>query len=220
MENINIFKSGSQPQRGEFFKFAEIGDEIQGTYIDLQTGVDSYGNQQNIYVLKASDGKIWSVGVRLQNTILISDIDKRAKYGQIIGFRYDRSVPSKKMPGKYAKVINLYADPRCIDKAWMEEQKKLDMEYGVTQGPEEISNNEFATPQAATPLETNMPAPAKKQKNDAIEAIRNLAKTKGLTGDSMSALEADTAIEKYTGLELSEANLTKIIIALTGYVKR
>lgn len=60
----------------------------------------------------------------------------------------------------------------------------------------------------------------KAEKNEALDAIRNLARTKGLTTEGMTQEESDKAIEQYTGLTLEEANLTKIIIKLTGYVTK
>jgi len=78
----------------------------------------------------------------------------------------------------------------------------------------------FKAPEGATAVTGAMPTAEVKPRNEALDAIRNLAKTKGLTNESMSEAEADAVIEKYTGLKLEESNLTKIIIALTGYTKK
>jgi hypothetical protein len=37
MADINIFDSAT-PQSGEFFKFSNVGDAVQGTYIDKKSG--------------------------------------------------------------------------------------------------------------------------------------------------------------------------------------
>jgi len=52
-----------------------------------------------------------------------------------------------------------------------------------------------------------------------VEAIRNLAVTQGLTTAKMTKKNQDEKIVEFTGLPLSEENLTQIIIKLTGYKK-
>jgi hypothetical protein len=78
----------------------------------------------------------------------------------------------------------------------------------------------FKAPADAAPAGGNLPATEEKPRNDAIDAIRNLAKTKGLTNEAMTEKEEDETIEKYTKLPLVEENLTKIIISLTGFSKK
>jgi hypothetical protein len=103
----NIFDEAAP--RGEFKKFQNIGDEIQGTYIDKHEGTDGYGNQQMIYVLKDSDQKVWNVAFRKTNTIMNEQMNN-VHFGQIIGFRFEEIRPSKKEGSRDAKIIRLYAD--------------------------------------------------------------------------------------------------------------
>jgi hypothetical protein len=226
-KNINIFEN-AKPQSGEFFKFKNVGDEIQGTYIDVRNSIDSFNNQQTIYVIQDAEGKVWNLGFR-QTSIVVHERMNGIKFGQIVGFRFDEERDSKKNPGTKAKIIRIYADPKFVDQEWLAHQKEIEANFAspndsytppVETIPDDEDYNDFTAPLDATPAEGNLPTAEAKSQNEAIDAIRTLAKTKGLTNDKMSEEEADKAIEKYTGLKLEESNLTKIIIALTGYVSK
>ena len=229
MNNVNIFDN-TKPQNGEFFKFKNVGDSVQGTYIDVRNGVDSFGNQQTIYVLQDSNGKVWNLGFR-ETASVIHERMKGIRFGQIVGFRYDEERDSKRKPGTKVKIIRIYADPKFVDHEWLEHEKEIEKNYIKPLAPvsEEINPNdvfgdeeeEFKVPANATAETGALPTQKQdKPKNEAIDSIRNLAKTKGLTNETMTEEEADNVIEKYTGLKLEEANLTKIIISLTGYVSK
>jgi hypothetical protein len=142
---------------------------------------------------------------------------------------------SKKMPGTKAKIIRIYADNKFVNHEWLARQKELELNFNkptteadepavtISDVKEEDTLDEstmdkmFKAPANATAVSGAMPTAEAKPKNEALDAIRNLAKTKGLTNESMSETEADAVIEKYTGLKMIEENLTKVIIALTGY---
>ncbi|MFA5696667.1 MAG: hypothetical protein WC917_04500, partial [Bacilli bacterium] len=152
------------------------------------------------------------------------------KLGQIVGYRFDEERDSKKMPGKKAKIIRIYADNKFVDKEWIERQKLLEdgmnndpvSNYGAKVTEDTVDKaivDAFELPTDATAVSGSMPTTTEKPKNDALEAIRTLAKTKGLTHESMAEEDADRMIEEFAGLKLEDANLTKIIIALTGYTK-
>jgi hypothetical protein len=64
-----------------------------------------------------------------------------------------------------------------------------------------------------------VPQEEPKQKNEALDAIRQLAITKGLVDETMPQVAIDRTISEYAGLPMVEANLTKIIISLTGFKK-
>jgi hypothetical protein len=238
--NIDIFSS-AKPQGGEFFKFQNVGDSIQGTYIDVRVGTDSFGNQQTIYVLQDSTGKVWNLGFR-QSSMIIHERMAGIHFGQIVGFRFDEHRESKKNPGTKAKIIRIYADSKMLDHEWLKAQRELEATFGGSpvqavnpvqstgqqqknedtygfDGEEEETENQdipFNSPATGG----SSPVEEAKPRNEAVDAIRNLAKTKGLTTEAMSEAEADEVIEKYTGHTLVEENLTKVIIALTGYVSK
>lgn len=238
--NIDIFSS-AKPQGGEFFKFQNVGDSIQGTYIDVRVGTDSFGNQQTIYVLQDSTGKVWNLGFR-QSSMIIHERMAGIHFGQIVGFRFDEHRESKKNPGTKAKIIRIYADSKMLDHEWLKAQRELEATFGASQGnavanpvqpigqPQKKEDvfgfdGEEDTENSDVPFNSpatggSSPVEDAKPRNEAVDAIRNLAKTKGLTTEAMSETEADAVIEKYTGHTLVEENLTKVIIALTGYVSK
>lgn len=226
MTNISIFDS-VKPQVGEFFKFKNIGDSIQGTYIDVRNGIDSFGNAQKIYVIIDKEGKVWNLGFREKNAVIMERM-ANILFGQIVGFRFDEERDSKKNPGYKAKIIRIYADPKFINHEWVAQRNKIEAQFagsGVEKVDDDKINTDmediFELPKTAAPAVGNLPdqgtAPGN-SKNEALDAIRNLAKTKKLTSNLMTYAEADKAIEEYTKLPLIEENLTKIIIALTGFV--
>lgn len=239
MTSVDIFQS-AKPQSGEFFKFQNVGDSIQGTYIDIRNGIDSFGNQQTIYVLQDTNGKVWNLGFRL-TSLVIHERMNGVKFGQIVGFRFDEHRDSKRNPGTKVKIIRIYADPKLVDQEWLDHQKSVEATYArpsasvVAAEVAKDEDDDFtddlpdfhapATATASTGAATSgsgivEETQEKSSGNAAIDAIRNLAKTKGLTNESMSEAEADSVIEVYTQLSLTEENLTKIIIALTGYVAK
>ena len=242
MSELNIF---DEVKQGEFFSFKTVGDSIQGTYINASYNVpDGFNNIQNIYTIQDADGKVWNIGFKLSNT-MCNERMSQIKFGQIIGFRFDEERESKKNPGmNKAKIIRIYADPKFIDTAWLAQQKELGVEVNEpstvggngmpeNSGAAPLTNSEgvvlsvpdgfFKAPEDATPVAGGLPTAsavvATPERNEAINAIMKLALTKGLVEETMSQEEADAAVEKYTGLPLVEANLTKIIISLTGYQK-
>lgn len=236
MNNVNIFDS-AKPQSGEFFKFKNVGDSIQGTYVDVREGVDSFSNHQKIYVLQDADGKVWNLGFRDSSVIIHERMDT-IRFGQIVGFKYDEERESKRNPGTKVKIIRIYADAKFVDQDWLDHQKALEANYAgnpkvtpyvapavksdydnMTAGPDKKEDVPFNAPSDATAV-GGTPIVVEKPRNEAIDAIRNLAKTKGLTDDTMTEEAADAVIEKYTEFKLEEINLTKIIIKLTGFVNK
>lgn len=235
--SINIFDI-AKPQGGTFFSFKNVGDQVQGTYIDTRAGIDGYGNHQIIYVIQDAEKNIWNVGFRDAANV-IHDRMKNIRFGQIIGFRFDGLKDSKKFPGKQIKLIRVYDDPKSIDHEWLARQAEIKAEIeknGVGSAPTtpqtpstpssgfgvfDNQSTSFKAPENAVAasggLPTNNNVAEVKPQNEAINAIRNLAKTKNLTTGFETEAEADAAIEKYTGLKLVDENFTKIIISLTGY---
>ena len=220
---MNIFDE-SDP-KGEFMSFKKIGDAVQGTYIEMYEAVDSFGNDQYVYQLKTSDNKVMNVGVNKRTTVL-TDKMANVKFGQIIGFRYDEDKASKKYPGKFAKIISLYADSNIYDIAWLEARKKI--EESRTSGPsraetapveEEDDYETIDVPATATSVTQGIPPKTSNEveKGDAVEAIFNLAKTKKLTYEGIDQAGAIAVIEAFTGMVFKPENHTKIIIKLTTY---
>lgn len=116
---VNIFDTVKP--RGTFMKFENIGDQVQGTYIDKYDGVDSFGNDQVIIVLKGEEDKIWNIGIKKYQKALLDQVEP-ATFGQIVGFRFEAIVPSKSKPGKMAKIINFAHQKDIVDEVWLKEQ--------------------------------------------------------------------------------------------------
>ena len=124
MDKINIF---DEVKQGEFFSFKNIGDSIQGTYIDARYNqIDSFQNQQNIYVIQDAEGKIWNIGFKLTNKAG-NERMKQIRFGQIVGFRFDREQESKQPGRNKAKIILIYADPKFINEEWLIRISKIYM---------------------------------------------------------------------------------------------
>lgn len=220
---MNIFDNVT-PSSGEFFKFKNIGDSIQGTYIDKSEGTDSFGNDQNIYVIKDKDGKTWNVAFRKESQF-VNERMAGIRLGQIVGFRFDEERDSKKMPGKKAKIIRIYADSKFVDNEWLASQRNLDLsgvsnDRGAVSEESEVDQavkDVFEVPADATAASGSLPTAEKT--GGALEAVRQLARTKGLTSDTMPIADQDQLIETFAEMPLTEQNMTKIIIALTGITK-
>lgn len=234
MENkeFNIFDNVKQ---GKFFAFKEVGDNIQGTYISKFRNPNNKYGPQIVYVLKDKDGNIWNCGFDEKKSGFHERM-ARVLFGQIIGLKFEESRPSDK--GNNAKIIKIYSDSKYIDREWLKDQKELGIDPNnsmdhmpsleMGEGEEEevlgdasvfTKNKPFTVPEDASPSGGNIPTGNTNSGNEAINAIRTLARTKGLTNESMTQEEADKTIEAYTNLTLTEENLTKIIVALTGFTK-
>ena len=246
MPKSNINKSSdvdifSQVKQGTFFKFEKVGDAVQGTYIGKMSAEGKFGPQM-VYSLQDKQGAVWNVSFN-KNKKMVIDRMNEIRFGQIVGFKFDETRPTDK--GNDAKIIRIYADPKFIDHEWLAAQKELressgdftsptagvtdheeeeEMVESAVQDPSMFNGKPFTAPSDAAPIGANMPEGAvpqeePKQKNEALDAIRQLAITKGLVDASMPQVAIDRVISEFAGLPMIETNLTKIIIALTGFKK-
>jgi hypothetical protein len=232
MTKVNIFENeNAQPLMGEFFAFDKVGAAIQGTYVDQREGTDTFGNEQNIYVIIDDNDKVWNCGFRKTSVTgqIIADRMEKAEYGVIVGFRFDGEKPSKVKPGVMAKVINCYFDPKVVDTDWVARRKTVAAAEAAASADGQKASDDFdnfgkdipfSAPTDAGASTVGAPTTNEKPRNEAVDAIRQLARTKGLTNDTMSEADADKVIEQYAEFPLTEENLTKIIIKLTGYVSK
>jgi len=218
MTDFNIFDNVKHYQ-GKFFKFEKIGDQIQGTYVDKQQGLNSFGNPQTIYVLKAKDESIHFVAFSDTYTRMLEKMSE-ATLGMIIGFKFEGSAPSKKVPGKITKFINSYFDARFVDQPWIDEQKRLENEARSVLGglakpaitPDNfmagIEEEEAASAAASV-------APSAAEKNDGLAAVRTLAVTKKIVPEGTAPEAIDAKVAEVTGLPVTVENLVPIIVKLT-----
>ena len=231
MNDIDIFKKVT-PSDGTWFSFKEVGDNIQGTYVDVRSGTDGFGNQQSIYILVDAEGKVWNLGFR-QTAAVIHDRMKDVKFGQIVGFRYDEARDSKRSPGTKVKIIRVYADPKVVNEEWVKDHSDKaststlsvvdttapaqDLNYGYDDKPADPNEPPFEAPKGAGATSGGVPSSSEDGENKAVQAIHDLAISKGLVKADATKEEQKEIIEKYSDLPLTEENLTKIIIKLTGY---
>lgn len=227
MQEIDIFASAPRPE-GEFFSFKEIGDQVQGTYIGKREGTDGYGNEQHIYVVKDKEGKTWSVGFKKTGSRVAEAINAEmanVKLGQIIGFRFEKLAEKKDPTKNAAKVIQLYQDPRYVDTEYVAQEgspvgpapqaaPQEDPDFAISKPDSELSPEEMphAPVGSAFPEDKSMDDKV----NSAYEAVRALAKTKGVVPQDATAEQADAKIVEVTGIELKPENLTAIITKLTS----
>lgn len=229
----SIFDS-APPQDGEFKKWEKISDEVQGTYIDTRDGVDTYGNDQRIYVLRDKEGKVWNVAFKKTNTVILDRMEG-VRLGQIIGFRYEEDRPSKAMPGTTAKIIRIYQSPSIVDRAWLAEQEEIKKTFGTvdvgTNGqsfdaplqpqPTTVDDTSEAVAPGTPEATVDVTAPAEEVSTEQtpLQAIRSLAVTQRLNTADMPEAEQDASIVNFAGISLVKDNYTDIIIKLTNYKK-
>lgn len=236
---MDIFKEVGE--RGEFAKFINVGDSVQGTYIDVFHGEDGFNNPQIVYVLKDKAGKLWNVGIKKTAQKTIEKMNS-VRFGQIVGFRLDKIEESKNYKGKMVKYVNPFSDIRFVDKAWIDEQTKVVAALGLTlsqyqaekmgqtiaPAQEEVhgnyddeppfpSNPVVAHATQATPVGA-MAVPSSST-DETLAAIRTLATNKGLIPAGSIPEVADALIVGFTGLPLTAENYTTTIVKLSSFSK-
>lgn len=196
-EIVNIFEViDSSPK--DYFKFVNVGDQVQGTYIYRNdNSFDGYNNPQTLVDLLQTDGTVKTVSIRHNKIGLLKELDN-IKLGQIIGFTF---TGIKENVGKAAtKYIRVVHDPKYVNEEWLKEYKAKQAKFENPTA--EISVNELF--QEATPA----PAPAPTTDVDKIKAIADLAKAKlGAT----SSEEVKAKVVEKTGMELTSLNLDLIL---------
>lgn len=221
-----------QPEeKVEWVSFKSVGDKISGTYVDLDEDIDGFGNPQLVVSL-LRDGVKYKYGVRSTHTWLLDQV-KRCRLGQIIGFVFTEEKPSGK--GQPTKIIQLKQNPTFVDegwtKAWVESQAKMGIPADIALRPAVLTGVTAApvayvppaattAPAAATPVAAAAPVvevvtPAVVS-NPVFDTIRNLAVSKKLVDASATPAETDAKIKEVTGVDLTEANTTQIIVALSS----
>jgi hypothetical protein len=216
MTDFNIFDNVKHYQ-GKFFLPKVIGDQIQGTYVDKQHGLNSFGSPQTIYVLKGKDEAIHFAAFSDTHTKMHEKM-ALATLGMIVGFKFEGSAPSKKVPGKTTKFINSYFDARFVDQPWIDEQKRLENEARSVLGglaKPAITPDNFMAGIEEEEGATASVAPSAAEKNDGLAAVRTLAVTKKIVPEGTAPEAIDAKVAEVTGLPVTVENLVPIIVKLT-----
>ena len=217
-EQTDIFEMGDPSVKGKFFYHREEGDNVKGTYIGQYEAEDSYKNEQIVVMLKASDGEIYKVGIRKTNEILLEELAMK-QLGDIIGFKHDGWGDSKKHPGNKFKIIHIYPyrTQGPVDHEWLRENGANTSTVPTAEAPQETPAQTSGIPtDGSVPFES---APKNEMSEEAAVALRNLAKTKGLTSADASDADVDKAIAEFVEVPLTEENFASIITKLSGYTK-
>jgi len=212
---VDIFAEVGTGETRNYFKFATVGDRIQGTYIKRDDGTkDSYQNPQTLVDLLTEDGTIKTVSIRHNKTGLLDELDK-CNIGDIIGFVFNGT---KENPGKQAtKFIKLIHDSKFRDEAWLKAQEgQENPTAGMT--PETLFRSAPAAQQAdpmVAALEASLTAPAVTVRTDTdkIKEIASLVKTKfgAVTSEDIKSI-----IMEKTGLPFLPMNLDNILVKLNS----
>lgn len=121
--NVDIFATTKEKEMPQWAKFANAGDNIQGTYIGKIVGaIDGYGNEQIVYQLLTNDGKVFNVGFGLNKKVINQEM-MNVRFGQIIGFKFKGSITVQDKFGKPVKVKDyaIHQDPKIVNEIWLKD---------------------------------------------------------------------------------------------------
>ena len=243
MKDFNIFDKIDVEERRNFFRFNEVGDKVQGTFINRSESIDNYNNEQTLVDLKQSNGEVITVSIRNNKTGLLNELNK-VSLGQIIGFAF---TGTKDNPGKHAtKFIRLVHDPKYVDEAWLKEEKeKEDVTTGKdvddlfddpakAEDSKETAEDKDATKVEDKDIKKEEGAASSEEssvdnilneeveKSDSPSSATDSDKLKEIAAIAKEKFIAETVdqikevVFKETGLELVSPNLDKILEKLKG----
>lgn len=231
---INYDSIFDQPKEEvEWASFKTVGERVAGTFIGLEEDLDGFNNPQLVVKL-LRDGKRINYGVRLSHVWLVDQI-KKYRLGQIIGFVFKETKPSPK--GQPTKVIVPMASAGMIDdewtKNWLESQTKIGRSteealkpiIDVSERLQTYRSNMMGVPVTNAPITatpvtpaapvatTVAPAPSTSQ---VFDTIKNLAIARGVVPATATREEVEAKIKEMTQLDITDANVTQILVALTN----
>lgn len=105
---------GAKEVQSNWFKFEKVNDKIKGTLLSKnfqKSNVPGYQDQW-VYELKHTDGKVYNVGVSASKDGTVKRINN-CKLGEIIGIMFDKEGEARKgfKPAKMLKVVTFGMDP-------------------------------------------------------------------------------------------------------------
>ncbi len=126
MNKVNLLDDKyKQTNDGTFFAAKEIGDTLQGTYVDQTQRPNNYnkGEMTDYYVIKTDDGKYL-----IRDFPTIRDHMNNMKKGTLVAFKYIGEKASKDPAKKPYKNIEVFYDRNLVDKEWLEANEETDTE--------------------------------------------------------------------------------------------
>ena len=205
---IDIFKEVNLDTTvPEWFKFAKVGDSVQGTYVNKMDGVDGYGNKQIIYQLKVG-AKLFNTGFRESKKDIHQDMST-AKYGEIVGIKYveDRRIKNKMGQMVDIKIYRAWHDPKIVDPGYKKSDSTVFVDTSK-KSPEAVDPKDDFGEFSNFGVKEESPVPtveAKLTPAQKRDVIQKLAKDKGLSEEGV--MEA-------TDLAMVAKNYDKIIEVL------
>lgn len=215
MTEVNIFESAKEKEMPSWASFKNPGDNIQGTYVGCIKGqIDGYGNEQIIYQLLGTDGKVTNVGFGLNKKFIISEMEQ-VKFGEIVGFKFKAWVTVKNKMGKETNVKDyaIYHDPKIVDATWIKENAGNMPSVTVSSGDEDKKKIEKEFENYGKKPVDDVPFSSEGSitNEDKLAVINKLASDK--LGVTDPAQVKDIVMEK-TALAFIVGNYDKIIVAL------
>lgn len=221
----NIFDNSNRPARetaSGWFKFVNVGDKVGGKIVDMfNVAAQGVFKEQRGFTLEQEGGVRVNVGIKKYPSYL--ERTDNLQVGDELGIEFEKEVPAKKAGLNATKVMAIFTKlngPRvqgamCKDVRNSGGVDDEGDEPGTTANDYDsfTASMPVASPSAPAPTLTTL------NNNSQFAAIRALAKSKGLVTEDMSDETANEAIRTFVNMPLLEENMTKIIIALTGYVK-
>jgi len=220
----SIFDNPDNKVKSEWWSKKNVGDKIEGTLINKRVQLNQLsGKDQNIYELKLTNGEFWNVG----GSIAIDAQMRQVRLGQIVGFEYIEERPNKKPGMNPTKVIQVWADPKLVDEAWIGEQEENNntdgtQEYKEEAGPvdgvsfvDDLKKQSEAkeVPQATTPIQPTLDANAPAA-GPVLTTPELIAKISTLVQEKFGITDANeikTKVIEETTLPFVESNLPDIL---------
>lgn len=196
---------------GEFFQFKNVGDQIEGTLIAKRDSVSRLtGKPQIIYRLKTDRG-IFNIGGKPGIDMQMQNV----KLGQIVGFKFTGTKPPKSAGMNPAKLIQVYANPRFVDKEWLEAEEEnaefLKEAEDMVDG-KVVDNEKNGAVEELVSQTKGVPFVDKAEVTKMFDCIMQMAKDKFLAKDNEDAKQK---VMEATGLFFMENNYLTIIEKLS-----
>jgi len=98
--------------KSNFVSWKTVGQSISGVYVEkkIRPNLLKPGTEQTIYTIVQDDGTVVYVSGRQGDPAILSGLET-AKFGQVVGIRYEGDQPPKKAGMNPAKIIVVYAPP-------------------------------------------------------------------------------------------------------------
>lgn len=131
MSDINkeldsLQRAGEQSSQASWFKFTNVGDSIQGTYLTSYPATSPVGQEQIVYVIKNDEGA-WNVARNTKDERVRRVMDM-AKPGQIVRFVFSEIIPHKTKGFNAIHAIDVYTRPDLVDEKWLAENATATIE--------------------------------------------------------------------------------------------